>query len=317
MRRLRFIDSHTGGEPTRVLLGGIERPAQGVERGGAELRQRSGWLLEAAIVEPRGSDILVGAVYWPPAPGQAAAEVVFFNNVGLLGMCGHGTIGLVASLAFLGELGAGELRLRTPVGPVRAQWLGDGRVGIDNVLAYREHKDVALEVPGYGRLVGDVAWGGNWFYLVEQPPLALELANREALTELAWAIRGQLQARGIRGRDGAEIDHVELCSTGVSSSGVDSRNFVLCPGKAYDRSPCGTGTSAKLACLAADGKLQPGSIWRQQGITGSVFEASYEPAGHDPHGRLCIRPSLVGQAQVTAVGELLIDDSERAAHSWR
>lgn len=316
MRRLRFIDSHTGGEPTRVLLGGIERPAQGVESGAAELRRRSGWLLEAAIVEPRGSDILVGAVYWPPAPGQAAGEVVFFNNVGLLGMCGHGTIGLVASLAFLGELGSGEFRLRTPVGPVRAQWLGDGRVGIDNVVAYREHKDVALEVPGHGRVVGDVAWGGNWFYLVEQPPLALELANREALSELAWAIRGQLQARGIRGRDGAEIDHIELCSAAGLPSGMDSRNFVLCPGKAYDRSPCGTGTSAKLACLAADGKLQPGSIWRQQGITGSVFEASYQPAGHDAHGRLCIRPSLVGRAQVTAVGELLVDDSERAAHSW-
>lgn len=317
MRTLRFIDSHTGGEPTRVLLAGIERPAQGVERGAAELLRRCGWLLEAAIVEPRGSDILVGAVYWPPAPGQRDGEVVFFNNVGLLGMCGHGTIGLVASLAWLGEVGSGALELRTPVGPVRAQWLGDGRVAIDNVIAYREHKDVALEVPGHGRFVGDVAWGGNWFYLVEQPPLPLELANREALTELAWAMRRQLQIQGIRGSDGAEIDHIELCSAAGLPSGVDSRNFVLCPGKAYDRSPCGTGTSAKLACLAADGKLLPGSIWRQQAITGSVFEASYQPAGVDPRGRPCIRPSLVGQAQVTAVGELLIDDSEQAAHSWR
>jgi 4-hydroxyproline epimerase len=316
-RRIRFIDSHTGGEPTRVLLDGIPRPARGgIADGWRELAAEHGALLSATVNEPRGSDILVGAVYWPPRDAASAGEVLFFNNVGLLGMCGHGTIGLLASLAHLGLIAPGVHELHTPVGAVRAQLRDDGEVVVDNVPAYRHRQGVAIDVAGYGRVVGDVAWGGNWFFIVEHDGDRLELAHRERLTELCWAIRGALRARGISGHDGAEIDHIELASARDATPGNDSRNFVLCPGKAYDRSPCGTGTSAKLACLAADGQLEPGRTWRQQGITGSVFEASFAPGGVDRDGVAWIRPRIAGRAQVTAVGELYVDEAELAACRW-
>lgn len=317
MRRLKFIDSHTGGEPTRVLLGGLPRPSQGGIRDWyRRIRDEHGWLLAAAVNEPRGSDILVGAVYWPSHASPVAGEVLFFNNVGLLGMCGHGTIGLVASLAHLGEMATGAYTLQTPVGEVHTQLLEDGRVRLENVPAYRYRKEVVINVPGYGTFVGDVAWGGNWFYIVEHDQDKMDISNKELLTELTWAIRRELQARGITGRDGAAIDHIELSSERDAAPGNDSKSFVLCPGKAYDRSPCGTGTSARLACLAADGLLKAGETWRQESITGSVFEGSYEGGGHSDDGVALIRPTITGSAQVTAVGELIIDDAERAAYLW-
>ncbi|WP_031409524.1 proline racemase family protein [Thiomonas sp. FB-Cd] len=314
MRRLRFIDSHTGGEPTRVLLAGVPRPPGGVHEGLADFYREHGWLLEAAVSEPRGSDILVGAVYWAPMRDGDPGELLFFNNVGLLGMCGHGTIGLVTSLAFLGELAPSRHRLDTPVGEVQAEWTAEGRVRIGNVAAFREHKDVAVEVPGHRRFVGDVAWGGNWFYIVEQSALRLDLANVDALTELAWAIRRELTARGVTGRDGARIEPVGLTAAGDETPGNDSRNFVLWPGKAYIRSPCGTGTSASLT---ADGKLRPCDTWRQPSITDSMFEASYELDGCDAAGPVRARLMLVGDAQVTALGELLVDERERSARLWK
>ena len=316
-RRLRFVDSHTGGEPTRVLLDGIPRPAHGgIGDGWRELAAEHGALLSATVNEPRGSDILVGAVYWPPSDAASAGDVLFFNNVGALGMCGHGTIGLVASLAHLGLLAPGAHTLHTPVGAVRALLRDDGEVVIDNVPAYRHRQGVALDVAGHGRIMGDVAWGGNWFYIAEYEHGRIELAQREPLTELCWAIRAELRARGITGRDGAEIDHIELASARDATPGNDSRNFVLCPGKAYDRSPCGTGTSARLACLAADGALAPGQTWRQQGITGSVFEGRYAVGGVDAAGVAWIRPQIAGRAQVTALGELIVDDAELGVSRW-
>ena len=197
-RRLRFIDSHTGGEPTRVLLAGIPRPTKGgIREWHQTLKSEYGWLLAASVNEPRGSDILVGAAYWPPSDAAAAGEVMFFNNVGLLGMCGHGMIGLVASLAHLGQATVGSHTLHTPVGDVQAFLLEDGRVRIENVPAYRYSKDVPIDVPGYGRFVGDVAWGGNWFYIVEHDHDRIDLSNKDLLTELCWAIRGELRERGI------------------------------------------------------------------------------------------------------------------------
>ncbi|WP_031409558.1 proline racemase family protein [Thiomonas sp. FB-Cd] len=316
-RTLRFIDSHTGGEPTRVLLEGIPRPARGrIREWYQEIRREYGWLLAAAVNEPRGSDILVGAAYWPPTESDMAGEVMFFNNVGLLGMCGHGTIGLVVSLAHLGRLAPGLHTLHTPVGNVRAFLREDGRVRVQNVPSYRHRKNVAIDVPGYGGFIGDVAWGGNWFYIVEHGQDRIDLSNRDLLTELCWAIRGELRARGITGRDGAEIDHIELSSARDAAPGNDAKNFVLCSGKAYDRSPCGTGTSARLACLAADGVLGAGQTWRQESVTGSVFEGNYESCTVDDDGVAWIKPSITGSAQVTAVGELLFDEAERAADRW-
>jgi 4-hydroxyproline epimerase len=251
---------------------------------------------------------MVGALLVEPSAPGCAAGMIFFNNVGTLGMCGHGTIGVVATLAHLGRIGPGRHRLESPVGIVETELHADGRVTVHNVPAYRHRAGVAVEVPAVGTVVGDVAWGGNWFFLVDAtrlraaPPIAL--AQVEALTELSWRIRQALAAAGVTGAEGAEIDHVELFAP---TPGADARNFVLCPGKAYDRSPCGTGTSAKLACLAADGHLAAGATWTQESVIGSRFEATWQPAPDAP-GR--ILPAITGRAWITAEATLLRADDD-------
>jgi 4-hydroxyproline epimerase len=270
-------------------------------------RERYDWFRSAVVNEPRGSDVVVGALLCAPSdPRCAAIEVIFFNNVSYLGMCGHGTIGLVATLAYLGRITAGEHRIETPVGVVTARLHDDGRVTVHNVPSYRHAGRVRLDVPGHGRITGDVAWGGNWFYIVDDHGQELRTACVEQLTDFAWRIRQALEYQGVTGADGALIDHIELCAPG--SDGAHSRNFVLCPGKAYDRSPCGTGTSAKLACLAMDGKLAPGEVWVQESIIGSRFEATYTREGTR------IWPRITGSAFVTLEGSLLFD--ERDPFRW-
>jgi 4-hydroxyproline epimerase len=302
VRTIRVIDSHTGGEPTRVVVaGGPPLPSVPVAEQLAVLRSRHDSFRSAVVNEPRGSDPVVGALLCVPCDTTSAAGVIFFNNVGYLGMCGHGTIGLLATLAHLGRVRPGVHRIETPVGVVAAQLHDDNRVTVRNVPSYRTRKGVAVEVEGHGRVTGDVAWGGNWFFLVEDHGEELTLANVERLTDVTWKIRQALARQGVTGDGGREIDHVELFGP---STIADSRNFVLCPGKAYDRSPCGTGTSAKVACLIADGKLRPGQTWRQEGIVGSVFEASAEVVGG------AVVPSITGSAYVTAEATLLLDEAD-------
>lgn len=304
MRRIQVVDSHTGGEPTRVVLEG------GPELGTGPLAERRRRLDDefdafrrAVILEPRGSDILVGALLCPPVDTTSVAGVIFFNNVGSLGMCGHGAIGVAATLAHVGRIEAGSHRLETPVGDVPFEYHGGGRATIENVPSYRLARDVQLSVPGYGVVSGSVAWGGNWFFLVDRHQERVEPDNIPRLLEVATRIRRALDASGVRGADGAMIDHVELFGP-PSTSRADSRNFVLCPGGAYDRSPCGTGTSAKLACLWADGKLAPDRAWRQESIVGSLFEGRLRV--HD--GR--VHPCITGEAFVTAESTLLLDDAD-------
>lgn len=305
---IQVVDSHTAGEPTRVVIAG------GPELGDGSLAGRLKRLCaehdsfrSAVVNEPRGSDVMVGALLCEPHEPASDAGVIFFNNVGYLGMCGHGTMGLITTLAYLGRIGCGQHRIDTPVGVVRTTLHEDGRVTVENVAAYRYRKSVTVGVPGYGDVTGDIAWGGNWFFLIEDAPLCLTFGNVNALTEFTWAIRKALNANGITADHGEEIDHIELSSTSPTP-GIDSRNFILCPGKAYDRSPCGTGTSAKLACLADDGKLAPGQTWRQEGILGTVFEGSYERL----NGKVI--PSITGSAYVTAESKLIVnpDDPFRA-----
>jgi 4-hydroxyproline epimerase len=309
MQRITVIDSHTAGEPTRVVLAGAPAldGATLAERR-ADFTRRHDAFRAAVACEPRGNDTMVGALLVEPAAPGCAAGMIFFNNVGTLGMCGHGTIGVVATLAHLGRIGPGRHRLDTPVGVVETELHADGRVTVHNVPAYRLRAGVRLDVPGLGPVTGDVAWGGNWFFLVDAarlaPAPAIALSQVEALTELAWRIRRALAAAGITGADGAEIDHVELFGP---APGADARNFVLCPGKAYDRSPCGTGTSAKLACLAADGHLAAGATWVQESVIGSRFEASWRPAPDTP-GR--ILPAITGRAWITAEATLLRADDD-------
>lgn len=303
-RRIQVVDSHTGGEPTRLVVGGFPELGRGsmAERR-ALLAERHDQWRAATVLEPRGSDVVVGALLCEPVAADAAAGVVFFNNTGYLGMCGHGTIGLVASLAHLGRIGVGEHRIETPVGTVTTTLHADGSVSVRNVPAWRHLHQVAVELPGHGVVRGDVAWGGNWFFLVSAHGQRVASDNLAVLTAYTSALRQALAAQGITGAGGAEIDHIELFAD--DGEGADSRNFVLCPGNAYDRSPCGTGTSAKIACLAADGKLAPGQVWTQASVIGSRFEASYAP-GADGQ----VIPTLRGRAHISAEATLLIDEDD-------
>jgi 4-hydroxyproline epimerase len=253
---------------------------------------------------------MVGALLCEPDAPKAAAGAIFFDNAGYLGMCGHGTIGIVATLAHLGRIGPGAHHIDTPVGVVSAELFPDGRVTIGNVPSFRHRAAVEVDVPGHGRVTGDVAWGGNWFFLIEHHDGALLFEDVETLTEFTWRVRAALWAAGITGADSAEIDHIELVGASTTPD-VDSRNFVLCPAKVYDRSPCGTGTSAKLACLYADGRLAPDQIWRQESITGSVFEARFTPLAEEP-GK--ILPFITGMAHVTAEATLILDARDPLWH---
>jgi 4-hydroxyproline epimerase len=289
----RVIDSHTAGEPTRVIVSG------GPELGFGPLRERVRRFRETAdsfrravILEPRGSEALVGALLCEPEDSSCTAGVIFFNNAGYLGMCGHGMIGVAVTLAYLGKIGLGTHRVETPVGVVEVKLIDPNQVAIENVPSFRHRTKVRLEVETLGTVVGDVAWGGNWFFLVEPSPFPLTGNNIRQLTTAAEQVRKVLRQRGITGAQGEEIDHIEFFGP-PQSPDAHSRNFVHCPGGAYDRSPCGTGTSAKLACLAADGKLRPGERWVQESIIGSRFTATYREASE---GRVI--PTIIGHAYV-------------------
>lgn len=311
MIRIQAVDSHTAGEPTRVVIAGAPDLEPGpMAEWRTRLQQDHDWFRSAVVNEPRGSDVLVGAVLAPPVNPTAAAGVIFFNNVGYLGMCGHGMIGVVATLAHLGRITPGEHKLETPVGPVTATLHPDGDVSLANVPSYRFRAGVPIHIPRYGTLHGDVSWGGNWFFLCADHGLNLELASLPQLMDLTAQIREYLPVHSITGENGAEIDHIEL--TGPPLAGGHGRNFVLCPGLAYDRSPCGTGTSAKLACLAADGKLAPGDTWIQEGILGTAFHGSYQSLGQNR-----IAPFIRGRAYICAESTLLLDPSDPFRHGIR
>jgi len=304
-RRVQIVDSHTGGEPTRVVLSG--GPDLGT---GSMAARRDRFRIEfdhfrsAVVNEPRGSDVVVGALLLEPHDPDCSVGAVFFNNVSVLGMCGHATIGLAVTLAHLGLIEPGTFRLDTAVGPVGVEYHGGSTATVANVPSYRMLRKVSVDVPGIGRVVGDVAWGGNWFFLTDAPiELPLTVGNANRLGDYANRVRRALMQAGITGTGGNEIDHIELLGPALDARN-QARNFVLCPGGAYDRSPCGTGTSAKLACLAVEGKLKPGEVWRQESILGSVFEAEYELSNDR------IVPRITGDAFLTAQGTLFFDPND-------
>jgi 4-hydroxyproline epimerase len=307
VKQLSVVDSHTAGEPTRVVIeGGPDLGSGGIAKRLERFRAEHDHFRSGIVNEPRGSDVVVGALLCEPDDASCAAGVIFFNNVGYIGMCGHGTMGLVVTLAHLGRIGIGTHRIETPVGIVTAKLLDRARVTVSNVQSYRFASDVKVDVPGAGEVIGDVAWGGNWFFLVEARGLPVSANNTAALTGFATQVRQALNATDVRGADGAEIDHIEVFGP-ASRPDLHSRNFVLCPGLAYDRSPCGTGTSAKLACLFADGKLQPGQVWRQESVIGTTFEASFTV---DENRRDAVLPHITGAAYVTAEATLIFDDAD-------
>jgi len=302
VHRVRFVDSHTGGEPTRVVLaGGLDLGAGPLAERVERFRREHDRWRRAIVCEPRGSDTVVGALLVPPHAQGCGFGVIFFNNVGYLGMCGHGTIGLVATLAHLGRIGPGALRIDTPAGPVDCELHADGSVSVTNVESHRERAGLVVDVPQVGPVRGDVAYGGNWFFLTDDHGQALATTRIPQLTECATRILEAVRAAGF-----SRVDHVELTGPGIAP-GANARAFVLCPGLAYDRSPCGTGTSARLACLAADGELAEGAEWVQESIIGSTFKARFSWADRAA-GR--IRPTITGTAHVNAEGEQLIDECD-------
>jgi 4-hydroxyproline epimerase len=301
---IRVIDSHTGGEPTRVVVEGAPDLGDGDMAARRErLRKSHDWLRTSLVTEPRGSSCMVGSVLQAPLSPKAVTGVIFFNNVGYLGMCGHGLIGVATTLVHLGRIASGKHVVETPVGNVTIEVRPDGAVSFENVRSFRRLKDVAVKLPDGGEVVGDVAWGGNWFFFTNTDR-QVTLADVEELTGITRRIRHALDQGGIKGDDGAAIDHIELVGPPSDPAVADARNFVLCPGGEYDRSPCGTGTSAKLACLAADGKLAPGQIWRQESIVGSVFEAQYRAAEGG------VIPTITGRAYINGDLRLVIDSRD-------
>jgi len=306
MRKISIIDSHTGGEPTRIVIAGGPDLGHGPLSLRRERFQKEHDRFRSAVVnEPRGSDVVVGALLVEPEDKTCAAGVIFFNNVGYLGMCGHGTIGLVVTLAHMGKIKAGSHRIETPVGIVSATLHPSGEVSVTNVPSWRAKKAVAVDVPGIGPVRGDVAWGGNWFFLVEKHGQELALSNVDALTDFCWRVRQAVNAQGY-----PEVDHVELFGA-PTAPGAHSKNFVQCPGKAYDRSPCGTGTSAKLACLASDGKLAERASWVQESIIGSQFTGSFTWLDRSASK---ISPVITGTAFVNSEATQLLD--ERDPFCW-
>ena len=302
MKRVSVIDSHTGGEPTRIVVdGGPALEGGSVADKLANLRQRHDRFRSAVVNEPRGSDVIVGALLTEPQDATCAAGVIFFNNVGYLGMCGHGTIGLIVTLKHLGRIGPGTHKIETPVGIVSATLDQNGDVTVANVPSWRKQRAFTADVPGIGSVTGDVAWGGNWFFLAEKNGYDLSLSNVEQLTDVSWRIRQAVNSQGF-----PEVDHVELFGP-PRAQGAHARNFVQCPGKAYDRSPCGTGTSAKLACLAADGKLKEGDSWVQESIIGSTFTGRFrwldKAAGK-------VAPTITGTAYINSDATLLLDEQD-------
>lgn len=308
---LNVIDSHTGGEPTRTIIGGAPTLAgETVAEQIAELESDHDWIRTALTHEPRGYEAMVGALLLHPDNSDAVARVVFFNNVGYLGMCGHGTIGVAATLAYLGNISPGEHLLETIVGDVIFTLHEDNRVSFANVPSYRYQQSVAIQTPSFGELTGDIAFGGNWFYLCNDHGLEISMNNLEQLRLCGREIRQTLDAEGICGADGGIIDHIELVGP-PNREDADAVNYVYCPGGEYDRSPCGTGTSAKLACLAAAGKLAPGDTWRQESVTGSLFEGTYQPCGDK------IVPRIMGEAFVTAETKVVIDPIDPLTFGFR
>jgi proline racemase len=299
---IRVVDSHTEGEPTRVVIDGWPQPsgATMAERRD-DMRARFDHLRRAVVCEPRGHDAIVGALLTPPVTPGAASGLVFFNNGTYLGMCGHGLIGVVRTLEYLGRVWPGVSRFDTPVGTVSAELASDGSVTIENVPSRCVATDVAVDVPGLGRVVGDVAYGGNWFFLTHLDGVAIDLAHTRELTRVTQAIQAALRAAGITGTDGADIDHIELAAP-PSRADADSRNFVLCSGGEYDRSPCGTGTSAVMVARHQRGHLALGAPWRQESVAGSLFTGWLTEG---PGGTLI--PHVRGTAFVTGEATLRFD----------
>lgn len=302
---MHVIDSHTGGMPTRVILNG------GPELGSGPMAERVRCLAnnhdafcKSVLLEPRGQSGMVGALLVAPDDVGCETGVIYFDANAILGMCGHGTIGLGVTLAHLGRIAPGTHKFETPAGIISIDLLDTSTVRVTNIESRQVQEAVSIEIDKYGVFTGDLAYGGNWFFIVDPSPIPVEVANIRVLTDLAIAIREACTAQGVTGENGENVDHVILQGQPDTES-VSSRNFVLCPDNEYDRSPCGTGSSARLACLAAAGVLAPGEEIVQQSIIGSTYNMSYQPGISGG-----VIPKLTGQAHVMAESRLIFAQND-------
>lgn len=324
---IQAIDSHTAGEPTRVVTGGLPaiRGATMADKR-AGLQRAHDHLRRALVLEPRGHDAIVLAYLLSPCRAGADLGVVFANDAGYLGMCGHGAIGVATVAVATGMVAAQEpvteLVLDTPAGAVACRVAVDGgrptSVTITNVPSFLFRQRVVVPVHGFGKVAADVAYGGNWFAFVEADQLGLmvEKNHLPVLMQAATAIREALVREGVRGRhpdrdDDEIIDHVKLFAP-LDGPTPGARALTLCPGAAYDRSPCGTGTSAKLAVLHAKGELATGEWFRSQSVLGTEFRARVVSTT-DVGGNPAVVPEIEGSAWITGFATFVVDPDDPCA----
>lgn len=302
---MHIVDSHTGGEPTRVILeGGPDLGSGSLAERAARLEAEHSDFCHSIMLEPRGQVAMVGALLVEPTDPECTVGVIYIDAGAVLGMCGHGTIGLAVTLAHIGRIGVGTHKIETPVGIVEVTLNDANTVTVKNIESRRIQHAVSVDVDGLGKVMGDVAYGGNWFFIVDPSPVPVATDNLRELTEMSIAIREAAISQGVGDGKDHLIDHV-IFQDASPKEHIHSRNFVLCPDDAYDRSPCGTGSSARLACLAADGALAPGTEIIQESVIGSSYRLSYQPGENGG-----IIPSITGQAFVMAESHLMFDEND-------
>ena len=323
MNRTFFcIDGHTCGNPVRLVAGGgpdLVGTTMSAKR--QDFLDNWDWVRTSLMFEPRGHDVMSGSILYPPTTSDGDVAVLFIETSGCLPMCGHGAIGTVTMAIEQGHVvpkNEGRLLLDVPAGRVVADFIRDGRyvdkVMLTNVPSFLAMPEVVVECPELGELVVDIAYGGNFYAIIEPQKNYRDMADLSAsqIQRLSPELRRRLRAlvepvhpldATIRG-----VSHI-LWTGQPTRLGAHARNAVFYGEKAIDRSPCGTGTSARMAQLAAKGRLKPGDAFIHESIIGSLFEGSVAAAtriGDVP----AIVPTIGGWARTTGYNTILVDDRD-------
>jgi 4-hydroxyproline epimerase len=323
------IDGHTCGNPVRVVAGG--GPAL---QGSTMLERRAhflaefDWIRTGLMFEPRGHDIMSGSILYPPTREDCDVAILFIETSGCLPMCGHGTIGTVSTMIEHGLVTPktpGTLRLDTPAGLVIANYRQEGayveEVRLTNVPAYLHAEGLTAEVPGLGEVVVDVAYGGNFYAIVDPQAAIADMAEVSAgdLLRYSPVLRRALNEKyEFRHPEKPEINGLShiLWTGKPTRDGATARNAVFYGDKAIDRSPCGTGTSARMAQWAAQGRLKTGDEFVHESIIGSLFKGRVE-AATTVGSKQAIVPSIAGWARVTGLNTIFINDRDPFAHGFQ
>lgn len=331
MRKGTFfcVDAHTCGNPVRLVTSGHpDLKGQTMSEKRQDFLAHHDWIRQALMFEPRGHDMMSGAFLYPPCSPDADGSILFIETSGCLPMCGHGTIGTVTAAIEQGLLqprAPGKLLLDVPAGQITVEYRQTGNkvdfVKIYNVAAYLAHRDIELEIPGLGTLTVDVSYGGNFYCIVDPQENFPGIDQWSAGDILHWS--PMVREAANRALDCVHPDDPTVC--GVShllwtgkpqSEGSHGANAVFYGDKAIDRSPCGTGTSARMAQLHARGLLAPNSDYVHESYIGSQFVGRIESlceVGHHPG----IMPSIQGWAQVFGCNNIWVDDDDPYADGFQ